>query len=68
MKSSKLVYAMAAEPDRQAQPGPAIGVTTKVASSLMTVSDLAQSVNFYRDVFSCRVALHHERSRLHPPR
>ena len=51
---------MMAEPDRQAQPGPAIGVTAKVASSLMTVSDLARSVNFYCDVFSCRVALHEQ--------
>ena len=48
---------MMAEPDRQAQPGPAIRVTAKVASSLMTVSDLDRSVNFYCDVFSCRVAL-----------
>jgi catechol 2,3-dioxygenase-like lactoylglutathione lyase family enzyme len=49
-----------AEPDRQAPPGPAIGSTVKVASVLMTVSDLARSVSFYCDVFSCRVALHEQ--------
>ena len=26
----------------------------------MTVADLARSVNFYCDVFSCRVALHEQ--------
>jgi catechol-2,3-dioxygenase len=31
-----------------------------VASSLVTVSDLTRSVNFYCDVFSCRVALHEQ--------
>jgi hypothetical protein len=51
---------MAAELERQAQPGPASGATVKVASSLMTVSDLARSVNFYCDVFACRVALHEQ--------
>ena len=60
MKSSKPEVLMMAEPDRQAQPGPASGVSAKVASSLMTVSDLARSVNFYCDVFSCRVALHEQ--------
>jgi len=49
-----------AEPDRQAQPGPARGATATVASSMMAVSDLARSVNFYCDVFSCRVALHEQ--------
>ena len=51
---------MVDEPDRQAQPGPNIGGGAKVASSLMTVSDLARSVNFYCDVFACRVALHEQ--------
>jgi catechol 2,3-dioxygenase-like lactoylglutathione lyase family enzyme len=51
---------MMAEPDRQAQPGLASGVTATVASSLMTVSDLARSVSFYCDVFGCRVALHEQ--------
>jgi catechol 2,3-dioxygenase-like lactoylglutathione lyase family enzyme len=49
-----------AESDRQGQPGPASGGTAKVASSLMTVSDLARSVNFYCDVFACRVAVHEQ--------
>ena len=49
-----------AEPDRQAQPGPASGATATVASSLVTVSDLARSVNFYCDVFACRAALHEQ--------
>lgn len=49
-----------ADSDPQAQPGPSVGVTAHVASSLMTVSDLARSVNFYCDVFSCRVALHEQ--------
>jgi catechol 2,3-dioxygenase-like lactoylglutathione lyase family enzyme len=60
MQSSKPEGVIMAEPDRQAQPEPASGVTAKVASSLMTVSDLARSVNFYCDVFSCRVALHEQ--------
>jgi catechol 2,3-dioxygenase-like lactoylglutathione lyase family enzyme len=34
------------------------GITTKVASSVMRVSDLDRSVNFYCDVFSCRVTIH----------
>jgi catechol 2,3-dioxygenase-like lactoylglutathione lyase family enzyme len=46
--------------DCQAQSGPASGVTAKVTSSLMTVSDLARSVNFYCDVFACRLALHEQ--------
>lgn len=33
-------------------------VTTTVASAVMRVSDVDRSVNFYRDVFCCRVALH----------
>ena len=32
--------------------------TTRVTSCLMRVSDLDRSVNFYRDVFECHVALH----------
>jgi catechol 2,3-dioxygenase-like lactoylglutathione lyase family enzyme len=60
MKSSKMAPVMMAEPERQAQPGPASAVSAKVASSLMAVSDLARSVNFYCDVFSCRVALHEQ--------
>jgi hypothetical protein len=51
---------MKADPDRQAQPGPSSGGTATVASSLVTVSDLARSTNFYCDVFSCRVALHEQ--------
>lgn len=47
-----------AKPDHHAQAGPASEVAVAVASSLMTVSDLARSVDFYCDVFSCRVALH----------
>ncbi len=31
--------------------------TTTVASTVMRVADLGRSVNFYRDVFCCRVAL-----------
>ena len=31
--------------------------TTTVASAVMRVTDLDRSVNFYRDVFGCRVAL-----------
>ena len=31
--------------------------TTAVASTVMRVADLDRSVNFYRDVFCCRVAL-----------
>lgn len=45
------------EPNGQAQAQPTSGVTASVASALMTVSDLARSINFYCDVFSCRVAL-----------
>jgi catechol 2,3-dioxygenase-like lactoylglutathione lyase family enzyme len=33
------------------------GVTTTVASTVMRVADLDRSVDFYRDVFCCRVAL-----------
>lgn len=32
------------------------GVTTTVASTVMRVAELDRSVNFYRDVFCCRVA------------
>lgn len=46
---------MKADPDRQAQPTG--GGTATVASVLVAVSDLARSVEFYCDVFSCRVAL-----------
>src|SRR4051794_38396740 len=60
MQSSKPEVVMVAETDRQAQPVPDIGGAAKVASSLVTVSDLARSVNFYCDVFSCRVALHEQ--------
>ncbi|SBS74046.1 conserved hypothetical protein [uncultured Mycobacterium sp.] len=49
---------MMAEPDRQPPLAPASGGTATVASSLVMVSDLARSVSFYCDVFSCRVALH----------
>ena len=49
---------MKADPERQASPRPASAATATVASALVTVSDLARSVNFYCDVFSCRVALH----------
>ena len=31
--------------------------TTTVASTVIRVADLDRSVNFYRDVFCCRVAL-----------
>jgi catechol 2,3-dioxygenase-like lactoylglutathione lyase family enzyme len=34
------------------------GTTTKVASSVMRVTDLDRSVKFYADVFSCRVTIH----------
>ena len=57
MKSSKLSTVVLAEPDPETQPGKAIGVTAKVASSLMTVSDLNRSVDFYCDVFLCQVAV-----------
>jgi catechol 2,3-dioxygenase-like lactoylglutathione lyase family enzyme len=60
MQSSKPGLVMMAEPGRQPQPGSASGATATVASSLMTVSDLARSVNFYCDVFACRVALHEQ--------
>jgi catechol 2,3-dioxygenase-like lactoylglutathione lyase family enzyme len=60
MQSSKPELVMVDEPDRQAQPGPNSGGAAKVASSLMTVSDLARSVNFYCDVFACRIALHEQ--------
>ena len=33
------------------------GVTTTVASTVMRVAELDRSVDFYRDVFCCRVAL-----------
>lgn len=32
--------------------------TARIASCLMRVSDLDRSVNFYRDVFQCQVAIH----------
>jgi catechol 2,3-dioxygenase-like lactoylglutathione lyase family enzyme len=32
--------------------------TARIASCLMRVSDLDRSVNFYRDVFQCHVAIH----------
>lgn len=35
-----------------------MGEAAKVTSCLMRVFDLERSVNFYRDVFECRVALH----------
>jgi catechol-2,3-dioxygenase len=38
-------------------PSPDSEVTANVASCVMRVSDLDQSLNFYRDVFSCRVAV-----------
>ncbi len=60
MKSPKLDMVVLSEPDLATQPGKAIGVTAKVASSLMTVSDLDRSVNFYCDVFLCQVAVHEQ--------
>ena len=52
---------MQTDSDRKGRrPGPTSGGTATVASSLMTVSDLARSVNFYCNVFSCRVALHEQ--------
>ena len=39
------------------EPAQTGGVTTTVASTVMRVADLDRSVNFYRDVFCCRVAL-----------
>lgn len=48
---------MKTDPDREGQPGSASGGTATVSSSLVTVSDLARSINFYCDVFSCQVAL-----------
>lgn len=51
---------MKADPERQASPRPASAATATVASALVAVSDLARSVNFYCDVFSCRVALHEQ--------
>jgi catechol 2,3-dioxygenase-like lactoylglutathione lyase family enzyme len=41
----------------QAQPAHTGGITTTVASTVMRVADLDRSVDFYRDVFGCRVAL-----------
>lgn len=35
-----------------------MGEAARVTSCLMRVFDLGRSVNFYRDVFECRVALH----------
>jgi catechol 2,3-dioxygenase-like lactoylglutathione lyase family enzyme len=35
-----------------------MGTTARIASCLMRVSDLDRSVNFYRDVFQCHVAIH----------
>lgn len=60
MKPSKLDAVVVAEPDPETEPRKAIGITAKVASSLMTVSDLDRSVNFYLDVFSCQVAVHEQ--------
>jgi len=60
MKSTKLHEGVAAEPDPATPPGKTDGITAKVASSLMTVSDLDRSVNFYFDVFSCQVAVHEQ--------
>lgn len=51
---------MKADPERQASPRPASAATATVASALVAVSDLARSVNFYCDVFSCLVALHEQ--------
>ena len=39
------------------EPAQTGGVTTTVASTVMRVADLDRSVDFYRDVFCCRVAL-----------
>ena len=39
------------------EPAQTGGVTTTVASTVMRVSDVDRSVDFYRDVFCCRVAL-----------
>ncbi|MFI5783293.1 VOC family protein [Nocardia sp. NPDC051570] len=35
-----------------------MGTEARVASCLMRVSDLDRSVNFYCDVFGCRIAIH----------
>ena len=35
-----------------------MGTAARIASCLMRVSDLDRSVNFYRDVFQCHVAIH----------
>src|SRR5262245_37478666 len=39
------------------EPAHTRAATTMVASTVMRVADLDRSVNFYRDVFCCRVAL-----------
>ena len=39
------------------EPAQTGGITTKVASTVMRVSELDRSVNFYCDVFSCHVAI-----------
>ena len=39
------------------EPAQTDGVTATVASTVMRVANLGRSVNFYRDVFCCRVAL-----------
>ena len=40
-----------------AQAGTEAGLTAKVASSVIFVSDLDRSVEFYRDVFGCELAI-----------
>ncbi|WP_307630139.1 VOC family protein [Nocardia vaccinii] len=35
-----------------------MGTAARIASCLMRVSDLERSVDFYRDVFRCNVAIH----------
>ncbi|APE14808.1 glyoxalase [Mycobacterium sp. WY10] len=51
---------MAAGSDRQSQAERTSEATVRVASSLMTVSDLSRSMTFYCEVFGCRVALHEQ--------
>ncbi|BBY45204.1 hypothetical protein MCEL_34990 [Mycolicibacterium celeriflavum] len=45
------------------EPQPATNGAT-VASALIRVAELERSVNFYRDVFSCSVAIHEENTAL----
>ena len=40
-----------------AQAGTEAGLTAKVASSVIFVSDLDRSVEFYRNVFDCELAI-----------